>query len=47
MSGVGNVLYPRPKNTSKLSTRIDADGKEVEVTRKESIMSNRIKAINN
>jgi hypothetical protein len=33
MSGVGSVLFPRPKNTSKLSTRIDADGKEVEVTR--------------
>lgn len=31
MSGVGNVLFPRPRNTSKLSTRIDADGKEVEV----------------
>lgn len=33
MSGVGNVLFPRSRNTSKLSTRIDADGKEVEVTK--------------
>jgi hypothetical protein len=32
MSGTGNVFYPRPKNASKLSTRIDADGNEVEVT---------------
>jgi hypothetical protein len=32
MSGIGNVFYPRSRNTSKLSTRIDADGKEVEVT---------------
>ncbi|PNF38272.1 Coiled-coil domain-containing protein 93 [Cryptotermes secundus] len=31
MSGVGNVLFPRSRNTSKLSTRIDADGREVEV----------------
>jgi hypothetical protein len=31
MSGGGNVFYPRPRSTSKLSTRIDADGKEVEV----------------
>ncbi|PSN52794.1 Coiled-coil domain-containing protein 93 [Blattella germanica] len=31
MSGLGNVFYPRVRNSSKLSTRIDADGKEVEV----------------
>ncbi|XP_069701680.1 coiled-coil domain-containing protein 93 isoform X2 [Periplaneta americana] len=31
MSGIGNVFYPRPRSSSKLSTRIDADGKEVEV----------------
>jgi hypothetical protein len=31
MSGGGNVFFPRPRNASKLSTRIDADGKEVEV----------------
>lgn len=31
MSVVGNAIYPHPRSTSKLSTRIDADGKEVEV----------------
>ncbi|KAJ9598441.1 hypothetical protein L9F63_010885, partial [Diploptera punctata] len=31
MSTLGNVFYPRVKNNSKLSMRIDADGKEVEV----------------
>jgi hypothetical protein len=32
MSAIGSVFYPHPKNASKLSTRIDADGKEVDVT---------------
>jgi hypothetical protein len=32
MLGVGNVLYARVRNISKRSTRIDADGKKVEVT---------------
>ncbi|XP_067002897.2 coiled-coil domain-containing protein 93 isoform X2 [Anabrus simplex] len=31
MSGSGNIFYPRLKAGTKLSTRIDADGKEVEV----------------